>query len=151
MATIWRCYKFHLIYLWNVGSPLWIQILNMNLMLNHIKKLCLTFYRMGTNLNPLWVLKKYGSSKAIEEETTFQYSLWWWEVGEQEFYLFKKKIESTQNLMKSLNINFLYALGTIPFGMLGHMCLRPIIWDTYGIDLYIRTTSIHAENQHQNS
>ena len=45
-------------------------------MLNDIMKLCLTFYRMGTNLNPLWVLKKYGSSKAIEEETTFQNSLW---------------------------------------------------------------------------
>ena len=40
-------------------------------MLNHIKKLGLTFYRMGTNLNPLWVLNKYESSEAIEEEIIF--------------------------------------------------------------------------------
>ena len=62
------------------------------------------------------VLKKYGSSKAIEEETTFLFSLLWWEAGEGMFCIFKK-----ENLKKRSNfsfiipfINFLYALGTIP-------------------------------------
>ena len=31
-----------------------------------IKKTCLLVYRMGTNLSPLCLLKKYGFSKAIE-------------------------------------------------------------------------------------
>ena len=81
---------------------------------------------MRTNLNPLWVLKKYGSSKAIEGKPSF-YIISSDGRQENERSVFSK-IESISNLMNSLNINFLYALGgTIPFKMLGHMCLRPII------------------------
>ena len=54
-----------------VGTSLSTQILDKNLMLNHIKKSCLTFYRIWTNLNPLWVLKKYDSSKSIEGKPPF--------------------------------------------------------------------------------
>ena len=100
-------------------------------MLNHIKKLCLTFYkmrtyRMQTNLSPLWVMKKYGSSKVIEGKPLFLFSL---VMGGRRASImsFQNYIESTPNLLNSIYMNFLYALGTIPFGMLGLTCLKPII------------------------
>ena len=35
------------------------------------KEIMLDICRIRTNLSPLWVLKKYGSSKAIEGKPTF--------------------------------------------------------------------------------
>ena len=81
---------------------------------------------MRTNLSPLWVMKKYGSSKVIEGKPPFFFSLVM--GGRRASVLsFQNYMESTPNLLNSIYMNFLYALRTIPFGMLGFTCLRPII------------------------
>ena len=91
-------------------------------MLNHIKKLYLAFYKMRTykmriNLSPLWVMKKYGSSKVIRGETTFLI-LSGDGRQESERSVFSKLYQiNTKPVQFHIYMNFLYALET-PFGML---------------------------------
>ena len=93
------------------------------------------FFRFcGTYLSPLFIgMDKVWIFKGCRGHHLSLYYLWQWEPERTSSVLVSKDV-----IFKNWHLPFIYppALGTIPLKRLGHLCLRSIIWDTYGIGLY---------------